>query len=274
MQTRISNDVEIKGKRLVYEMAGEGETLIFAHAGFLDRHMWDDQWQPFSQKYRVVRYDMRGYGDSDALDGPTSRRAELHALLTHLDIESAYLVGCSIGGEMMLDFALEHPEMVKALVMINSAPSGFELQGEPPADVLALIDAMQQGNLERMAELQLRIWIDGPTRQPNQVDPQVRQRAWAMTQTPVRRMTWATADMQPANPLHPPAAQQLHNVHVPTLVMMGALDDPEVLRAGNLMAAEIMGAQKAVIANAAHIPSMEQPAAFNRIVLKFLQNHN
>lgn len=270
MQTQISNYVEIEGKRLAYEIAGQGETLVLAHAGFLDSHMWDDQWLTFSQKYRVIRYDMRGYGNSDALEGPTSRRAELYALLTHLGIESAYLVGCSMGGEMMLDFTLEHPEMVKALVMINSTPSGFELQGEPPADVLSLIDATQQGDFARMAEMQLRIWIDGPTRQPHQVAPEVRQRAWEMTQTPVRRMTWATADMQPANPLDPPAAQQLHKVRIPTLVVVGALDDPEVLRAGDVMAAGIVGAQKAVIANAAHIPSMEQPEELNRIVLDFL----
>lgn len=273
MQTQISNHVqyvEIEGKQLAYEVAGEGETIIFAHAGFLDSGMWDDQWQIFSQKYQVIRYDMRGYGNSDALQGPTSRREELHALLTHLGIESAYLVGCSMGGEMMLDFTLEHPPMVKALVMVNSTPSGFELQGVPPADVLALIDATQKGDLARVSELQLRIWIDGPYRQPHQVSPEVRQRAWSMTQTPVRRMTWATADMQPANPLAPAAVQQLSNVHVPTLIVVGTLDDPEIQRAGDVLAAGIAGAQKAIIDNAAHIPSMEQPKEFNRLVLEFL----
>lgn len=270
MQTQTPNYVEIDGKRLAYEVAGEGEVLVLAHAGFLDRHMWDDQWHDFSQKYRVIRYDMRGYGDSDALNGPTSRRAELYALLTHLGVESAYLVGCSMGGETMLDFTLEHPSMVKALVTVNSAPSGFEWQGEPPDDVLALIDATQKGDLARVAELQLHIWIDGPHRQPDEVTPDVRQRALAMTQTPVQRMTWATVDMQPANPLVPPAMAQLHKVHVPTLVVVGALDDGEILRAGDILATEIAGAQKAVIANAAHIPSMEQPAEFNQLVLEFL----
>lgn len=91
-----------------------------------------------------------------------------------------------------------------------------------------------------------------------------------MNQIPVRNMTWAVADMEPVNPLDPPAAQQLHNVHAPTLVVVGALDNPEIMRAADVMVASIKGAQKAVIAGTAHIPSMEKPAEFNKIVLEFL----
>src|SRR4029079_4976382 len=103
--------LEIEGKKLYYEVAGAGIPLVFAHAGFLDGGMWDDQWDAFRQDYRVIRYDMRGYGKSDPLQAPTSRRAELHALLKHLQIEAAYLVGCSLGATMILDFAIEHPQM-------------------------------------------------------------------------------------------------------------------------------------------------------------------
>ena len=70
-------------------------------AGFLDSGMWDNQWEAFAENYRVIRYDMRGYGKSDPLDAPTSRRAELQQVLTHLGVESAYLVGCSMSGETM-----------------------------------------------------------------------------------------------------------------------------------------------------------------------------
>jgi pimeloyl-ACP methyl ester carboxylesterase len=275
MQTQIADStadfVEIEGKRLYYEMAGAGATIVLAHAGFLDHGMWDDQWHLLSQHYRVIRYDMRGYGKSDALAGPTTRRAELYALLTQLGIDAAYLVGCSLGGEMMLDFTLEYPGMVKGLVLVNSTPSGFEMQGEPPADVLALIEAIQQRDVERITELQLRLWIDGPFRQPNEVDVRVRQRAAQMNQIPVRNFTWVVADMQPANPLNPPAVQQLHNIQVPTLVVVGALDNPEIKRAAGVMVAGIPGAQKVVVEHAAHVPSMEQPASFNRVVLDFLK---
>lgn len=264
--------VEIDGKQLYYEMAGEGDTIVFGHAAFLDSGMWDDQWATFAQNYRVIRYDMRGFGKSDPLDAPTSRRAELQQLLAQLGVEKTYLVGCSMGGEMMLDFAIEHPQMVKGLVMINSAPSGFEMQGEPPTDLLTLMDAMQKGNLDLISEMQLRVWIDGPYRQPNQVNSTVRERARQMTLIPVRNSTWAIADMQPADPMTPPALQQLHSLQLPTLIMVGALDDPEIHRAADLLVNEIDGARKVVIEDAAHIPSMEKPAEFNRALLAFLKS--
>jgi pimeloyl-ACP methyl ester carboxylesterase len=270
MQTFVADYVEIEGKKLYYEVAGQGKALVLAHAGFLDSGMWDAQWQEFSRHYRVIRYDMRGFGKSDPLQGPTSRRAELHALLKHLDVNAAYMVGGSLGGEMMIDFAVEHPEMVLGLVTVNSTPSGFEFQGEPPAELLALIDAAQTRDVERISERQLHLWIDGPFRRPDEVDAGVRQRAWQMNQTPVRNFTWVVADMQPASPLAPPAAQQLHNIQAPTLVVVGALDNPELMRAADVMVEQIAGAQKVVIEGAAHIPSMEKPAEFNRVVLDFL----
>src|SRR4051794_27035655 len=93
---QLSGFLEIEGKKLYYEVAGKGTPLVFAHAAFLDSGMWDDQWEALRQHYRVVRYDMRGFGKSDALHAPTSRRAELYALLKHLQIEAACLVGCSL----------------------------------------------------------------------------------------------------------------------------------------------------------------------------------
>lgn len=273
MQTKKQSFVEIDGKKMVYEVAGEGTPLLLAHAGFLDSGMWDEQWEVFSKHYRVIRYDMRGYGKSDPLAGPVSRRAELYALLKHLEIEQVYLVGCSLGGGAVLDFALEHPEMVLGLVMVSTVPGGFEFQGEPPAELLEMVGAMQKQDLARVAELQMRLWIDGPFRQPHEVSPAVRQRAAAMNQMPVQNATWVL-EMEPVNPLSPPAAQRLQHLHVPTLVVAGALDNPEILRAAEMMATEIKGAQIAVLQGAAHTPNMEKPAEFNRIVMDFMQGVN
>ena len=271
MQTQTSNYVEIDGKTLWYEVAGEGPTVVLGHAAFLDSGMWDNQFKALSQTYRVIRYDMRGFGKSDALTAPVARREELAKVLDHLGVDAAYLVGCSMSGETMLDYTLEHPEKVLALVTVNSIPSGFEMQGAPPAEILEMIDAMQKEDWARMSEMQMRIWIDGPFRKPNEVDADVRRYASQMNQIPVRNQTFVLADMQPANPMTPPAVQQLHKIHVPTLVIVGALDNPEILRAADVMVAGIAGAQKVTIAGAAHIPSMEKPVEFNRIVLDFLK---
>jgi len=269
--TATTGTISLGDGRLYFEMAGAGKTLVFTHAGFVDSGMWDAQWAEFTKNYRVIRYDMRGYGKSDPVKAPISRRADLYRLLKHLHVQRATLVGCSMGGEISLDFTLEHPELVSGLVLISATPSGFQMQGEPPPTVMAMMEAAQNGDLARASELQIEIWVDGPFRQPGQVDPQVRQRAAEMNRIPVNNQTWATADLQPLSPLDPPAVKRLSEVRVPTLVVAGAVDDPEILRAADVLANGIKGAKKIVIPNTAHVPSMEKPAEFNQILAEFVK---
>ena len=261
--------VDLDDGKLYYEMAGDGDTLVLGHAGFVDSRMWDAQWDAFTQKYRVIRFDMRGYGKSDPAEGPRTRRYDLAQLLDHLQVERAALLGCSLGGEIMIDFVLEHPEMASALITVSSAPSGFQMQGDPPPHLFEMITALQQGDTARASELQIRLWVDGPYRQPEQINPGVRQRAAEMNLIPVRMNTWVTADSQPLNPLDPPAIHRLSAIHVPALIMAGALDDPEVLRAARVMTAAIKGAKKHIFSQSAHVPNMEEPEAFTQVALSF-----
>ncbi|MEZ4663538.1 MAG: alpha/beta fold hydrolase [Caldilineaceae bacterium] len=264
--------IEQADGKLYYEMDGESneEVLVLSHAAFLDSGMWDAQWSEFSRHYRVIRYDMRGYGQSDPVTGPRVRRHDLRMLLQQLAVENAHLLGCSMGGEIVLDLALEQPELVRSLIIVNGPPSGFEPQGEPPAHLFDMLGAMQQGNLDLASELQLRIWFDGPQRTPPPVNQAMRQRAAAMNRIFVANNTWAIADMQPLNPLRPPAVGRLSEIQVPTLVVKGELDHAENLRASDLLASGIPHAQVASIANGAHVPNMDEPAVFNEIVLRFL----
>ncbi len=264
---------DLSDGKIYYEVAGDTgnhETLVLSHAAFLDSRMWDSQWQAFAQHYRVIRYDMIGYGKSDPATGPRTRRQDLYRLLQHLDVRRAHLLGCSMGGEIMLDLALEYPELAASLTLVNSTPSGFELQGEPPAYLLEMIEATQQGDIERASELQLRIWVDGPQRTPEQVEAQVRQHASEMNRIFVRNGTWMIAELQPLNLLSPPAIGRLHEIGVPTLIVSGALDHAETLRAGEVMATGISGAKRVTIPNTAHVPNMEQPELFKRTLLEFL----
>ena len=262
--------VNIVDGRLWYEISGDGDTLVLVHAGFVDSRMWDDQWDAFTQRYRVIRFDQRGFGKSDPAQGPVSRRADLLRLLDELEVERAILLGCSMGGEVAMDIALEHPERVSALIVASGTPSGFEMQGEPPRYVMEMIEAAQSGDLERTSDLQIRIWVDGPFREPEQVDSSVRQRAAEMNRIPVQHSTFFIADGQPVNPLDPPASTRLKEIRMPTLVIAGALDDPEILRAADVMASEVKGAQKAIISDSAHLQNMENPQMFNEAVLRFL----
>lgn len=264
-----SGYIEIDGDKLYYETAGEGETLVLSHAGFVDSGMWDSQWEAFAEHFHVIRYDIRGFGKSDALKAPADRRDNLLRLLDHLHVERAILLGCSMGGEIAIDFTLEHPDKVSALIAVSAVPSGFEMQGAPPPLMMEMIEAFQSGDLERSADLQIRIWVDGEQRQPQQVDQKMRQHAAAMNRIPVQRGTLAM-DMQPLNPLNPPAVTRLKDIHVPTLLIAGALDNSEIIRAADVMEQEIKGAKKAIIDGGAHVPNMDKPAEFNRIVLDFL----
>lgn len=262
--------IELSDGKIYYEVAGEGETLVLCHAGFVDSGMWDGQWGAFAQQYRVIRYDMRGYGKSSVLDAPVSRREELGVVLDHLKVEKAHLLGCSMGGEVVIDYTLEHPEQVTALIAVSAVPNGFEMQGEPPAELMEMIQAAQQGDLEKVRDLQIRLWVDGPSRKPEQVDRMVRERAAGMNKITVENGTFMKADMQPLNPLNPPAAGRLGSINIPTLVIAGALDNTEIVRATNVMQKSITGAQKVIMANTAHVPNMEKPNEFNMAVLDFL----
>ena len=262
--------VDLADGKLSYEMAGDGETLVLGHAGFVDSRMWDPQWDAFTQQYQVIRFDMRGYGKSDPAQRPRNRRDDLFQLLSHLHVESAALLGCSFGGTIMLDFVLEHPEMVSALITASSAPSGFQVQGDPPPLVLEMVTASQRGETARVSELQLRLWVDGPYRQPQQVNPLVRERAAEMNRIPVGLNTWLVADSHPLDPLDPPAIGRLSTIHTPALIMAGALDDPEVLRAAGVMTDAIKGAKNHLFSQSAHVPNMEEPEAFTQVVLSFL----
>jgi pimeloyl-ACP methyl ester carboxylesterase len=265
---KTSGTIDLDGEQMYYEVAGEGTTLIMSHAGFVDSGMWDDQWEAFAEHYNVVRFDMRGYGKSDAIQTPVSRRDDLYQLMRHLNIGKAALLGCSMSGEIVIDFTLDHPDMVSALIAVSATPSGFELKGEPPPHLMEMMEAAQQGDIERTSELQIRIWIDGMYRNPEQVAAKVRRRAGEMNRIPVERGTFA---IEPLNPLDPPAVGRLNEIHVPTLIIAGALDHPEILRAADVMQKKITGAKKVIIEDVAHMPNMEKPEEFNQIVLEFLE---
>lgn len=269
-----SGYVNLGDGKLYYEMKGEGETLVLCHAGFVDSRMWDGQWEDFSQHYRVLRFDMRGFGKSDPVVAPVSRRQDLYNLLHKLGIERAHLLGCSMGGEIAIDFALEHPEMVSSLIIVSGTPGGFEMQGEPPSQIIEMLQALEQGDLERVSELQLRLWVDGIYRKPEQVDSRVRKLAAQMNRIAVKNETWARTNANPLNPLNPPAVNRLVEIKVPVLVMAGLLDHPEILRAADVLTKEIRNAKKVILKDSAHIPNMEKPVEFNRIVLDFLRENS
>src|SRR2546425_4272632 len=130
---------EVNGTILYYEVAGEGHPLVLNHGGLVDNHLWDDQFDEFAKHFKVIRYDIRGFGDSGMLKSgmePYSMERDLYSLLQFLGVEKNYVLGLSMGGELAIDFTLQYPESVDALVTVGAGLSGFEI-GEPDDELKA-----------------------------------------------------------------------------------------------------------------------------------------
>src|SRR6266851_7050559 len=116
--------VETNGTKLYYEVMGEGHPLVLIHGGYMDRRMWDDQFAVFAQHYRVIRYDVRGFGKTDLPQVPYTDRQDLSNLLSFLGVEKTYMMGLSLGGEIAIDFTLDYPHMMDALILVGASVSG------------------------------------------------------------------------------------------------------------------------------------------------------
>jgi pimeloyl-ACP methyl ester carboxylesterase len=233
--------------------------------------MWDGQFESLAEHYRVIRYDLRGFGQTTIQQAqPYSHVDDLHTLLMYLAVSRTALVGCSMGGTAALDFTLQYPEMVSALALVCSSPSGFPFEGEPPPLIRALIAAQQAGDLETMANIATQLWGVGERRKPEQVDPKFRDLVYEMSLIGFRNQVVGMGEEQPPDS---PAINHLGDVRTPTLIIDGAEDSPAVHEAGELMAREIAGARRVVMPDTAHLPSLERPDEFNQLVLEFLKEN-
>lgn len=260
---------EVNGASLRYEVEGSGEPLVLIHAGICDRRMWETQREAFAERYRLIRYDRRGFGQTRIAERRAfSNHEDLRGLLDHLGVERAFLLGCSMGARTALDFALEFPERARALVLVAPGVGGFEPDFDPPRELDELIAADEAGDLETVSELEVRMWVDGPYRGPDEVDSRARDLVREMNLIALQNEASLEGDERP---LQPPAAQWLSEIRVPTLAVAGDLDRPETVAAAAMLEENVRGSRRVVIPGTAHLPNMERPAEFNEIVLDFLE---
>ena len=264
-----SGFIEVGEAKLFYEEMGEGEPVIMIHGGFLNHHMWDDQFETFARHYRVIRYDARNHGQSAGVADTFAHFEDLQALMKSLQIEKAIIMGLSMGGYVATDFTLQYPGQVTALVLAAPGLSGYDFNDKYMAKMDSqLYGAIQQGDMKMFVEYFQQAWTDGPYRTPGEVDSSVREK--------VRQMAYGTVtNWNPASneiTLDPPATGRLAEIRVPTLAVVGDLDMPVILRIVDLVEAQIPGAKKVVIPGAAHMLNMEKPQEFNKVVLEFLAN--
>jgi len=263
---------DVDGAQLYYEVAGSGPAVTLLHFGLGDSRFWDDQFSVFAEHYTVVRYDYRGFGRSSMPPGEYSQRADLNGLLRFLDLQRTALVGVSMGGGLAIDYTLEHPERVSAMVAVAAGLSGYEPSDDEQEEMRRLFGPVEEaeklGELDRANDLEVHLWVDGPRRTPEQVSSAVREKVREMNGNLYRRLEESKQGRP--QPLNPPATQRLGEIQVPTLVVIGDEDVPGLIHFSDIIAADIPGARKVVMRDTAHAPNMERPDQFNHIVLEFL----
>jgi len=265
---KTSGMADVNGAQLYYEVKGTGHPLLLVHAGVADSRMWEAQFEAFSKEYQVIRFDLRGFGRSNMPSGSFSNYGDIKALLDFLGIKSVYLLGISFGGLIALDFTLAHPEYVKALVL--GAPS---VGGASPSERIRQFwdeeDALlEKDDLDGATELNLKLWVDGPHRESQQVNPEVRELVREMQLNIFRKEIPENVE---EIDLDPPAIEQMGQVEIPVQVMVGDLDLEEKVELVDTLVREIPDCKKVVIPGVAHMLNMEKPDEFNLSVLDFLR---
>ena len=241
---------------------------MLLHAGVGDRRLWDDQVDAFAERFRVVRYDARGFGDSPLPGGPFSHVDDLCAIFDHLRLERAAVVGNSLGARTALEHALAHPERTSALVLVGAPPMGAPSSAQLEAFDTEEDALLEADEVDEAVELNLRTWL------ADDVDPALRARVGEMQRQAFEVQLAAYSREPEPGPVgwldDPPVWGRLGDVACPTLLVVGDRDVSAMAVVADRLAAGIAGARKVVMPGAAHVPGLERPEDFNRIVLEFL----
>jgi 3-oxoadipate enol-lactonase len=260
--------LNVNGADLAYDDAGTGHPLLLVHAGIANRHMWDPVWEALASRFRVIRPDLRGFGETPAATQPFTNWEDLAELLRGLDARPAHVIGVSSGGSASLELALAEPELVDRLVLVAPGMAGWKWRAELKADWEAEEAAWQRGDRDEVAWSNVRTWVDGPLRE-GQAAPHLRQAVFDMYR-PALELQALDAAVDSAN-LEPPASGRLGELAAPTLVVVGDLDQPDMMDIGEHLAREIKGAVLARMPGVSHLPPMEDPRAFTALVTEFLE---
>jgi 3-oxoadipate enol-lactonase len=255
---------EVLGAPLAWEISGSGAPIVLVHAGIADRRMFDRLVPALTPGARVIRYDLHGFGESGSPTRPYAHHDALCMLLAALGIDRATVLGVSLGANVALDLALTHPALVERLVLVATGLDGYPLGAETAALVAPMTDAFRAADFGRAIDLAVRLWVDGPHRTPDEVDPSVREHVRAMFTGILRR---SRDGARPADRLSPPAVNRLADVGCPTLVVIGAGDVHDVVAEADLLASTIPGARLVTVPVVGHMLAMERPADLAALVL-------
>ena len=261
---------EINGAELSYELAGDGPAVVLVHEGVCDLRMWDELAPVLAREFTMLRYDLRGYGDSTLPPGPFSQNSDLLELMDHTGIEQAALVGVSYGGRVSLDTAFVAPDRITALILASPGLRDHEWSrgvAEFGDEEERLLDA---GEIAAATDLNVRLWVDGPKRGPDAEREDVRERVRVMQQRAFEIQVAAYETQPPPGP-EEPVNLRLDEVTAPALVIVGDADVPDFPEIADRLERELPNARKVVLADTAHTIPLERPDEFRELTLEFLR---
>jgi 3-oxoadipate enol-lactonase len=259
-----SGYIPVDDGKIYYEMNGHGnETILFIHDGLVHGEVWDNQFSTFSENFRVVRYDRRGYGRSPNPEKPYSNIEDLYQVFTFLKIDKAILIGMSAGGGLTIDFTLKYPDKVSSLIVVGAVVGGFSYSDHFLTRG-GRLNAADYANPERL----LRYFVK---EDPYEIAPQnteIKEKLWTLMEKFPWNIDFTKSSLQ--LPPDRPALGSLNEIRVPVLIVAGEYDIPDVFVHAGAIESGIPNAQRVIIRNAGHLVPLEQPEEFNAQVLNFL----
>lgn len=249
---------------LSYTVTGDGPPVVLIHAGVADHRMWDAVVPALAERHTVIRYDLRGFGESAPPTGPFSETGDLRRLLDHLGHERVRLVGCSWGGRVAVDFALTHPDRVHSLVALCPPWPGYAWSADMVAYDQAETTALAAGDLDEAVRVNMDMWLRGSAREWQDVDAALADQLRGPLRTSLVNQDIVGTHSQG------PTSGDITSIAVPTLVGIGRLDIADFQDIAHRYAAEIPGATLAEFATAAHLIPLDAPTELIAVLRPFL----
>ncbi len=258
------------GAEIYYRVVGEGYPIVFIHGFNASADLYEPQIKVFSKRYKVIAYDLRGFGRSSKPPAdiyPVTLHAEdLHTLLTELKIERTALVGCSMGGCVTQQYCLDHSEKVSCAVLYGAFPAGDKFVARESTDVAGMEKSWRTvaGRVQRtvkatLSERFLKYSPDADKQLAEVEEDSARNIAPAAM---ANFRCFKEFDLM----------DQLQNIKVPTLVVCGGLDVVTPPKASEYLRDHIPGARLVTIRGGHHV-NVEAPTDFNEVVETFIAEH-
>ena len=257
--------VAVPGGRLYVEECGAGRAIILLHDGLLHSVVWDDVWPGLCSRYHVLRYDRRGFGRSDPPTKGFSPVEDMAAVLEHAKILRATLVGCSSGAALAIDFAIHHPEQVEKLVLI-----GAVVHGMPSSAFFDERGARNNAPLQKGdARAAAKNWSEDRFEIGGRSEAARRKVLGTLAANPQNLRYTGEFELR----FKAPAIARLAEIHVPTLILDGERDIPDVHAQSGAIQSGIWGSRREVVAGAGHLLPLEAPADLDSRITAFLETH-